>query len=153
MRLQTVWAPMMNKWEFPLPHSLSNTWYCQISPTYHSGGQTPHFKQHQTRLMFGGSKAEWREGHRQSSKSNWGKTRKMLEKTSLHVCALPLWANQSHCHEGVPIVVQWERIRLGTMRLRVRSLASLSGIRIWRCCELWCRSQMRLRSWVGVAVV
>jgi len=29
----------------------------------------------------------------------------------------------------------------GTMRLRVRSLASLSGLRIWHCCELWCRLQ------------
>ena len=32
------------------------------------------------------------------------------------------------------------------MRMRVRSLASLSGLRIWRCPELWCRSQMKLRS-------
>ena len=42
-------------------------------------------------------------------------------------------------HLGVPVVVQWKRIRLGTMRWRVRSLASLSGLRIQRCCELWCR--------------
>ena len=27
-----------------------------------------------------------------------------------------------------------------SMRMRVRSLASLSGLRIWRCHELWCRS-------------
>ena len=51
-----------------------------------------------------------------------------------------------------------ERIRLGTMRLRVPSLASLSrlrisGLRIWRCRELWYRLQMRLRSGVAVAVV
>ena len=32
-------------------------------------------------------------------------------------------------------------------------LASLSGLRIWRCCELWCRSQMRLGSGIAVAVV
>jgi len=37
---------------------------------------------------------------------------------------------------GVPIVGQWKGIRLGTMRLRVRSLASLSGLRIQRCREL-----------------
>ena len=55
--------------------------------------------------------------------------------------------------EGVPLVAQWKRIRLGTMKLRVRSLASLSGLRIWHCRELWCRSQMRLRSCVAVAVV
>ena len=41
---------------------------------------------------------------------------------------------------GVPVVAQQKRIRLGTMKLRVRSMASLSGFRIWRCHELWCRS-------------
>ena len=41
---------------------------------------------------------------------------------------------------GVPVVAQWKRIQLGTMKLQVRSLASLSGLRIWHCCELWCRS-------------
>ena len=29
---------------------------------------------------------------------------------------------------------------------------SLSGLRIWCCCDLWCRSQMRLRSGIAVAV-
>ena len=52
---------------------------------------------------------------------------------------------------GVPVVVQRKHIRLGTMRWRVQSLASLSGSRIWRCCELWCRSQMWLRSGVAEA--
>ena len=33
--------------------------------------------------------------------------------------------------QGVPIVVQWKRIQLGTMRWWVQSLASLSGLRIW----------------------
>ena len=32
-------------------------------------------------------------------------------------------------------------------------VASLGGFRIRRCCELWCRSQMWLRSHVAVAVV
>ena len=36
-------------------------------------------------------------------------------------------------------MAQQKRIRLGTMTLRVQSLASLSGIRIQHCCELWCR--------------
>ena len=49
--------------------------------------------------------------------------------------------------DGVPIVSQWKRIRPGTMRLRVRSLASLSGFRIW-CCR-----ETRLRSCVAVTVV
>ena len=46
----------------------------------------------------------------------------------------------------------WKRIRLGTMRLQVRSLALLSGLRIQCCCELWCRSQIRLGSGIAVAV-
>ena len=32
------------------------------------------------------------------------------------------------------MVVQWNQIQLETMRLRVQSLASLSGLRIWYCC-------------------
>ena len=43
-------------------------------------------------------------------------------------------------------MAQQRRIRLGTLRLRVRSLAWLSGLRIQRCRELWCVSQMQLRS-------
>ena len=39
----------------------------------------------------------------------------------------------------VCVVVQREWICLGTMRLWVRSLALLSGLRILSCCELWCR--------------
>ena len=50
-------------------------------------------------------------------------------------------------------MVQRKRILLGTRRLRVRSLASLSGLPIRHCCELWYRSQMWLRSSVAVAVV
>ena len=38
------------------------------------------------------------------------------------------------------------------MRMQVRSLGSLSGLRIRRCCELWCRLQTRLRSDMAVAV-
>ena len=39
------------------------------------------------------------------------------------------------------------------MRMLVRSLALLSGLRIWHCGELWCRSQTRLRSHIAVAAV
>ena len=38
------------------------------------------------------------------------------------------------------------------MMTQVRSLASLSGLRIWHCRELWCRSQVQLGSHVAVAV-
>uniref|UniRef100_A0A8D0PFN0 Leucine rich repeats and calponin homology domain containing 1 n=1 Tax=Sus scrofa TaxID=9823 RepID=A0A8D0PFN0_PIG len=39
------------------------------------------------------------------------------------------------------------------MRIRVRSLASLSGLRIPHCLELWCRLQTQLGSCVAMAVV
>ena len=55
--------------------------------------------------------------------------------------------------EGVPVVVQWRQIRLRTMRLRVRSLASLSGLRIQRCHELWCWWQTWLGSGLAVALM
>ena len=53
----------------------------------------------------------------------------------------------------VPIVVQWKQIQLGTTRLQVQSLDSLSGLRIWHCHDLWCRSQMQLGSHIAMAVV
>ena len=53
----------------------------------------------------------------------------------------------------VPVVVQRKRIWLVSMRMWVRSLPPLSGLRIWCCCELWHRSQMWLGSCVVVAVV
>ena len=54
---------------------------------------------------------------------------------------------------GIPVVVQQIQIRLVSMRLRVRSLASLSGLGIWCCRELWCRSKTWLGSHVAVPVV
>ena len=48
--------------------------------------------------------------------------------------------------------MQWKRIRRGTTRFRVQSLALLRGLRIQRCRELWCRSQMWLGSPGAVAV-
>ena len=53
---------------------------------------------------------------------------------------------------GVPIVVQWKRIQLVTMRFWVRSLATLSELRIQHCRELWCRSQTWLGSCIAMAV-
>ena len=38
------------------------------------------------------------------------------------------------CGVGVPIVAQWKRIWLVSMRMRV---PSLSGLMFWRCSELW----------------
>ena len=53
---------------------------------------------------------------------------------------------------GVPVMAQWLTNQLGTMRLRVRSLALLSGLRIRRCRELWCSLQTQLGSSVAVAL-
>ena len=52
---------------------------------------------------------------------------------------------------GVCIAVHQKQIRLGTMKLQVRSLTLLSELRVWRCHELWCRLQMQLASGVAVA--
>ena len=49
-------------------------------------------------------------------------------------------------------MAQWKGIQVGTIRLQVQSLALLSGLRIWRCHELWHRSQTWLTSCVAVAV-
>ena len=51
----------------------------------------------------------------------------------------------------VSVVAQQYRTQLVSMRMLVQSLASLSELRVQHCCELWCRSQMRLRSQVAVA--
>ena len=52
---------------------------------------------------------------------------------------------------GVPEVEHWKWIWPGIMRLWVWSLASVSELRIRRCCELRCRSQTQLGSGVAVA--
>ena len=54
---------------------------------------------------------------------------------------------------GVPILAQWKRIWLWSMRTQVQSLASLSGLRIWCCRKQWCRFHTQLRSDMAVAVV
>ena len=53
-----------------------------------------------------------------------------------------------HKHSGVPIKVQQKWIWIVSMRMHGWSLASLSGLGIQHCHELWCRSQTQLRSWL-----
>ena len=54
---------------------------------------------------------------------------------------------------GTP-VVDWRLTNpTGSQEDSGSVLASFSGLRIWRCQKLGCRSQMRLRSCVAVAVV
>ena len=64
------------------------------------------------------------------------------------------------CHKkiskaGVPVVAQQVKNLTVSMRMQVPSLASasLSGLRIQHCGELWYRSQKQLGSHVAVAVV
>ena len=52
----------------------------------------------------------------------------------------------------VPVVAQRLINPTGIHEDAGRSLASLNGLRIRHCCELWCRSQTQLRSCVVVAV-
>ena len=54
---------------------------------------------------------------------------------------------------GVPVVVKQRWIWLVSMRMQVWTLASLSGLRIQQCHELWYRSQTQLGSCVAMAVV
>ena len=53
---------------------------------------------------------------------------------------------------GVPIMAQQKQLSLVSMRLRVRSLPLLSGLRIRCCHELWYRLQTRLGASVDVAL-
>ena len=53
---------------------------------------------------------------------------------------------------GVLVMAQWLTNQLASMRTRVRSLASLSGMRIQHCHELWCSLQTWLRSRVAVVL-
>ena len=65
-------------------------------------------------------------------------------------CVIRLWSRVTH--PGVPIVVQWKWIRLGTVRLWVWSLALLSGLRIWCChsCSVGHRCGWDLISGLGI---
>jgi len=58
----------------------------------------------------------------------------------------------SRGRSGVPVVAQQKQTQLVSMRMQVRSLASLSGLRIQCCHELWYRLQTRLGSCVVVAL-
>ena len=64
-----------------------------------------------------------------------------------------IWGKLKNSNNGVPVIAQQKRILLGTMRLRVWSLVLLSGLRLWRCHELWCRSQKQLWLWCRSAAV
>jgi len=73
----------------------------------------------------------------------------MQQYQAQEMCRLKIKHWGSSCHGSA----ETKGIQLGTMRLQVQSLASLTELRIWHCHELWCRLQMQLRSRVAVAVV
>ena len=64
-----------------------------------------------------------------------------LTLTSLHISLSEILCSHSKNKRGVPVVAQQKWIQRGTVRLRVQSLASINGLRIRRCRELWCGSQ------------
>ena len=82
--------------------------------------------------------------------------KKILYRSAQEVCLIGLessvsskkWDGRSS-HRGAEEM----NLTCKSMRTQVLSLASFSGLRIWHCHELWCRSQMRLGSGIGVAVV
>ena len=49
-------------------------------------------------------------------------------------------------------MAQQKRAQLVSMKMQVQSLALLSGLSIWHCHKLWCKSQTWLRSCIAVAV-
>ena len=51
-----------------------------------------------------------------------------------------------------PLWLSSQQTQLASMRRKVQSLASISGLRIQHCHELWCRSQTQLGSCVAVAL-
>ena len=53
-------------------------------------------------------------------------------------------------HRGLAVM---NLARLASMSMWVGSLASLSGLRLWHCHELWYRFQMQLGSGIAVDVV
>ena len=75
----------------------------------------------------------------------------LFKKQWLYIRALQMLINHAgKIVEGVPIVAQWKWISLVSMERQVRSLPSLSGLKIQHCYELWCRSQTRLGSVMAV---
>ena len=80
---------------------------------------------------------------------------------SLKTLSLSIASNRQHIHmfplekvwRKFPLWLSRLRTQLASLRLRVRSLALLSELRIQFCRELWCRSQTRLASGIAMAVV
>ena len=84
--------------------------------------------------------------------------RRFLQKERCWYNEFPLWEEKEDLKALLLSQVKWKIFRsslhgsvvnkswLGIMKLQVRSLALLSGLRIQRCGERWCRLQTRLGS-------
>ena len=81
-----------------------------------------------------------------------GPKNKTKSKQTKRTCSKDLLLPVTGALLGVPVVAQQKGIQLGTMKLQVPSLASLSRLRMQRCRKLWCRLQTRLGSCASVAV-
>ena len=114
-----------------------------------SGGRGPHEGDPCPLKMLHGALASL--GHRRTQEDARSATALILDsrlQTARHQCSL------SKPPPGELLLRLGRlRARLLSMRTRVRSLASLRGLRIWRCRELWCRLQTWLGSCIAVAVV
>ena len=53
---------------------------------------------------------------------------------------------------GFRSMARWVMDLTTSMGIWVQSLTPLSGLGIWHCHELWCRSEARLRSGIAVSV-
>ena len=68
-----------------------------------------------------------------------------LESWASSISSLDFWSSLHGSASQEPDIVP--------MKMWVPSLGLHCGLRIWRCCELWCRSQIQLGPGVTVAVV
>ena len=111
------------------------------------------------------------------SRLSWQQPEKQVRPPGYELCISGIWSSHnpvvpltgiswkrkiSHVHKDTctkivllefPLWLSGLRTQLVSMRTKVWSLASISGLRIRRCHELWCRWQTQVRSGIAVAVV
>ena len=129
------------------PMSEAKDWTCILMDTSQVRNPLSHNWIFLKKLFVNQIMTGWREENLKSltellKVSRFGVRRTELIGSSWKIKTL----RSSHCG-------QWKRIWLASMRTQVRSLASLSGLRIRRCCDLWYRSKVGLGSHVAVAEV